>query len=60
MKIIFKGKKVKIDSVSQGKYISVKNKTKDPKIFHIEPIEKKFVAKYPLPIELRKNYQLHQ
>ena len=51
-----KGKKVKIVGASQVKYIMVKNKDRDPKIFHIEPIEKKFVAKYPPPIEVRKKY----
>ena len=55
---IIKGKKVKIVGASQVKYIIVKNKDKDPKIFHIEPIEKKFVAKYPLPIEVRKKLSI--
>ena len=40
------------------KHIVVKSKKKEPEIFHFEPIEKKFTAKYPLSIELRKNISI--
>ena len=58
--ILIKGEKVKIVDTSEVKHIVVKSKKKEPEIFHFEPIKKKFTAKYPLSIELRKKYILNQ